>query len=67
MKLKYCDDHTCYHEENGKCEKCEAGEPGFVRPYDQINPHDTERKADLKRRGLLKPKTSSKNIGAIKC
>ena len=56
MGLKYCDDHTCYCEPDGTCEKCNNGIPGFIRPRYQVNPHDKKRIADLEKRGLIESK-----------
>ncbi len=51
--MKYCDDHTCYCESDGACEKCEQGFPKFIRPRNQVNPNDTKRIKDLEKRGLI--------------
>lgn len=56
MSLKYCDDHCCYFEPDRICPKCKAGEPGYVRRRNEINPDDKKRIADLEKRGLIESK-----------
>jgi len=56
MGLKYCDDHCCYVNEKGVCEKCEAGMPGHIRSRSEVNPNDHKRIADLEKRGLIEKK-----------
>lgn len=55
---KYCDDHCCYVNEKGICEKCEAGLPGHIRSRDEVNQEDHKRIADLEKRGLIKKKVN---------
>ena len=50
---KYCDDHTCFCDEDGECQKCKAGLPGYIRERKEINPNDKERMKDLENRGLV--------------
>jgi len=56
MNLKYCDDHCCYFNPSGKCDKCEEGFPGHIRSRSEVNPTDLKRIADLEKRGLIEPK-----------
>jgi len=56
MSLKYCDEHCCYFNPSGKCEKCEAGLPGHIRKRNEVNPTDLKRIADLEKRGLIEKK-----------
>ena len=56
MSLKYCDDHCCYYNPSGKCDKCEAGLPGHIRSRGEVASTDLKRIADLERRGLIEPK-----------
>ena len=56
MSLKYCDDHCCYYNPSGKCDKCEAGLPGHIRQRSEVNPTDIKRIADLEKRGLIEKK-----------
>jgi len=56
MNLKYCDDHCCYYNPSGKCEKCAAGKPGHIRNRNEVNPNDKKRIVDLERRGLIESK-----------
>ena len=53
MKLKYCDDHCCYVNEEGVCDKCKAGLPGHIRSDREVNPNDHKRIEDLKKRRLM--------------
>jgi len=52
---KYCVKHACYFE-NGKCQKCDAGLPGHIRPRSEVNPTDKKRIIELEELGLIEDK-----------
>ena len=56
MGLKYCDDHCCYSNKKGICDKCEAGLTGHIRRRSEVSLNDHKRIADLEKRGLIEKK-----------